>query len=375
MQQIERYGVIALLLVLATVLGVSLWSGGETTPEDAALTADSPPIAVAERAPRRNALTQPPAGVQGRPDRTANGQRPTTAAEPRNLPAPGGTETSPIRSLADARTPRVDVTNPGLQPTGENGLRRNTVAGPSPVPTADPIIGSSFVPVATRPDLSGSKPNRTGDPIAVPVAPPADSATIRPDRTARSERPISTPVNSAASANVRPDAPAPVALRSRSYVVRPGDTLSEISSRELGTSRRWEEIVALNPGLDAKRLHVGTKIQLPEGVSTGAPSSTSSSVIANASTTVAGKRGYVVQPGDMLSMIALRELGSVRRWTEIRDLNPTIDPDRLQVGALLALPEGGSKLVPATETARASQPRVAMLAPRSTGSGRKGRVQ
>ena len=48
------------------------------------------------------------------------------------------------------------------------------------------------------------------------------------------------------------------------YVVKKGDMLSVISQRELGTSRRWREIVALNPGIRPDRLFVGARLKMPE---------------------------------------------------------------------------------------------------------------
>lgn len=49
------------------------------------------------------------------------------------------------------------------------------------------------------------------------------------------------------------------------YTVRAGDTLSEISQRQLGTSRRWKEIIALNRDQidDASDLQVGMVLKLP----------------------------------------------------------------------------------------------------------------
>ncbi|MFQ5748956.1 MAG: LysM peptidoglycan-binding domain-containing protein [Planctomycetota bacterium] len=47
---------------------------------------------------------------------------------------------------------------------------------------------------------------------------------------------------------------------------------------------------------------------------------------------------YTVRKGDTLSGIALKELGSARRWQEIRALNETLDEHGLQPGGVIWLP-------------------------------------
>ncbi len=47
---------------------------------------------------------------------------------------------------------------------------------------------------------------------------------------------------------------------------------------------------------------------------------------------------YTVRKGDTLSGIALKELGSARRWQEIRALNETLDERGLQPGRVIWLP-------------------------------------
>lgn len=47
------------------------------------------------------------------------------------------------------------------------------------------------------------------------------------------------------------------------YTVRRGDTLWRISTRLLGTGRRWREIAALNGVGNPRRLRVGTVLRLP----------------------------------------------------------------------------------------------------------------
>ncbi len=45
--------------------------------------------------------------------------------------------------------------------------------------------------------------------------------------------------------------------------MRKGDVLGTIALSQLGSSKRWPEILDLNPGLDPKKLWVGKKILLP----------------------------------------------------------------------------------------------------------------
>ena len=51
-------------------------------------------------------------------------------------------------------------------------------------------------------------------------------------------------------------------------------------------------------------------------------------------------KGYVVVRGDSLWLIAQRELGNGRRWTEIYDMNRNVlvNPDLIRVGQRLAMP-------------------------------------
>ena len=57
----------------------------------------------------------------------------------------------------------------------------------------------------------------------------------------------------------------------RSYTVQRGDTLGQIATRELGSSKRMSEIVALNKGLDPNHLLVGRTLVLPAGEKPAAP--------------------------------------------------------------------------------------------------------
>ena len=66
-------------------------------------------------------------------------------------------------------------------------------------------------------------------------------------------------------ASAAPKSEKPKSAPGANYVVKSGDSLSRIAARELGDGNRWNEIVALNPGLDPQHLKVGAKLALPAG--------------------------------------------------------------------------------------------------------------
>lgn len=49
----------------------------------------------------------------------------------------------------------------------------------------------------------------------------------------------------------------------RAYRIKSGDTLSEVVERELGTIKKLDEVLRLNPGLDSSKLKVDQVIYLP----------------------------------------------------------------------------------------------------------------
>ncbi|MFT3685807.1 MAG: LysM domain-containing protein [Phycisphaerales bacterium] len=49
----------------------------------------------------------------------------------------------------------------------------------------------------------------------------------------------------------------------RTYTIKKGDTLSTIASKELGSAKRWEMLVAANPHLDENSLRPGMTIKIP----------------------------------------------------------------------------------------------------------------
>jgi len=118
------------------------------------------------------------------------------------------------------------------------------------------------------------------------------------------------------------------------YIVQSGDTLFRIAQRVYGDGDQWPRIRDANPGIVPDNLQIGQRIVIPAGGSepTNVPPPPAP-----------GTRTYVVQSGDTLFAIAQRIYGDGSQWPRIRDANPGIDPDNLQIGQRIVIPAGGSE--------------------------------
>ena len=132
------------------------------------------------------------------------------------------------------------------------------------------------------------------------------------------------------------------------YTVQPGDTLTAVARRFYGDTGALDRIVRTNLDqpmpdgrvfADANHIRPGWVLSLPQPAQVAYERD--------------GQRWYVVQPGDTLSSIAARLLGSANRWHELYALNSDhiAAPSRIRVGAKLQLPVSQ----PGIETAQAGQ--------------------
>jgi nucleoid-associated protein YgaU len=308
MHSIERYGIVALLFLVVTVVAVLMWDGGKKKkPEE--VVGQNPAPVVDAPAPR----------ALDRENRLS-------------LVAPG--KPGPLVRKLDGNE---GASTPGAEPASADGS-------------------------AVLRDQASSQP------LTQPSAGDTESAFLRADeRPAPPERPLA----------------AESAALTRPYVVKSGDTLSEIAQRELGSSRRWQEIIALNPGLDPARLRSGKSIQLPGGERTvasggGAPRSVPVADAPRKEPVAASTRTHKVGKGENLWKIAARTLGDGKRWKEIATLNPGVNPDRLVLGQVLKLPAAsgaaqpsGATQVAATKKAKPSESLVAVASERPARRGGK----
>ena len=202
MHSIERYGIVALLFLVVTVVAVLMWDGNKSKKPDAGAGA------VASATPPRARTAEPAA-----------------------------------QSDAERRLSLVAESQPG--PLQRNPRRARPKAEQvEPAPTAEPSALS-----AGDSELDGHDQGAS-----------ADASRGQTPR----ERPAPEQVIGQTELQPAPALTAPpVAAATHAYTVRAGDTLSEIAQRELGSSRRWQELVAANPGLDPAKLRVGKTIRIP----------------------------------------------------------------------------------------------------------------
>ncbi len=302
MQQIERYGVIALVFLLVTIVAISFWGDSKSPGFWSRLTGKNQPK------PAEVAHFETPV----LPSQVANPDMPLSEATPQGTP-------QDVSSLGGAQAPST-ITNPGLG--GQ---------------TMDLPL------VATQPKLDVPTETVASNPL--PLVPPAAKKTPA----------------------------APSAASSNAYVVKSGDSFSRIARVQLGAESRWQEIAALNPKVDPKRLDVGQKLVLPSGAAVQVAQSevqsakTATKPVATSPTSKkatksnSGPRVCTVQKGDTMRSIARRELGDERLWKEIAGANPSVDPNRLAIGARLKLPGKAEELVVAAErpsSSSSNRPRV-----------------
>ena len=205
-----------------------------------------------------------------------------------------------------------------------------------------PVVGQSQ-------NMGGSAASNLGDlqalmrpatrPGSAPQLPrsaePADrDRSTQPESTVGSDGARSSEGSSTVAANV---APAPAAgaatleATQRTYVIRSGDTLSEIAQDQLGSMRFAPLLLQLNPGIRADRLPLGKKLRLPNVTQLSAVSGPVKGI-------KAGSVTYRIKRGDTLEGLAKTRLGSAGRVKDIKKLNPTVDPTRLRIGQILYLP-------------------------------------
>ena len=291
MQQIERYGVIALVFLLVTIVAVSFWGDSKSPGFWSRLTGrGTKKDAVASQVQASPEIASTPAPEIA--PVAATGERALQTELP--LSTAGSPESAYAGTVPPSATP---MTAPSSAPTALQAVAPEVASAPPapafvaapPAPAASTVVytvqqGDSLMRIAAR--TLGQKNrwteirdlNQGVDPrnlrIGMKLALPASAAR------AGSPEKRSTPVRKPAVAPATQKKPA--APATDTYLVRKGDTLKEIAERRLGQSSRWREIAAANPGLDPNRLLVGKTIRIPAGKSKSRPQASPTPAVAAA---------------------------------------------------------------------------------------------
>ncbi len=142
------------------------------------------------------------------------------------------------------------------------------------------------------------------------------------------------------------------------YTVAPGDVLSVIASRYDVTV---QEIMRINNISNPDMIRVGQRLELPGKIDVDQPREVTPRRETAPRADVARGDRYVVKAGDSLSVIAHRY--GVTQQALMR-ANNISNPDRIQVGQELVIPEGGRRTPPvAVEAPTVTPPEPVRAAP------------
>jgi nucleoid-associated protein YgaU len=168
----------------------------------------------------------------------------------------------------------------------------------------------------------------------VPSEPDSQSHSLPP--VPKSDEPVRT----------RPEGPGIIAPEFETYRVQPGDTLASISRRFYGTTSKTGTITRANPFKDPLRLKPGDELKIPkdpsniQGKPAPAKPEPKPEVPGNPGALDDATHEYEVRPGDSLSTIAEREMGSSKYADLIYKANRDTlkSKDALKVGQKLTIP-------------------------------------
>ncbi len=363
MQKIERYGVLALILLVITLIAVGTW--GERPESIENQVAQGPEVAVNRRVrpgvqPRAVAEAQVPPQTQGSslPADPALGMRSTrdTTAGAGELRAQDFRSArlrraAKILQQAQARRPATHSLQDKAPEQGLVGDQRSKPGAIQSLPGRVHVVrsGEVFSTIVER-ECGGRRftgqvmacnpgldPDRIfeGQRIMLPARDSAlvsrgsavtDTAAVRKQPTVveASDKPETS--GRVRSLNV--------------YRVQSGDVLSRIISANCPAGVRLSDVVALNKGMDPNRILVGQELRLPR---TAPRSASKSSQRSRPKTTPSARTPsgptHRVRPGDTLGRIATQQGCTV---ASIVAANQGLDPDRIRVGQVLQLPGSSS---------------------------------
>lgn len=326
MQDIERYGLITLLFLVASVTAVFLWGGHDSA---------------GDILPAQVASAQPRAAVGGTP---LESQRTTSRVptSPRGPQERGGSQD------------RI----------GSKGERQSRGTAERDAGQAQVNAQQAAEAEAARQRLADERRRERLEHERAVAA--AAEAQAKAAAEAEAERQRQSELLAEKRALPGADVQRQQKPLLREITVAEGDSFWKIAERELGNGLRADKIAAVNPDVNPKRLTVGQKLLIPTAAGLAAHEQAQAqarqtvaeqpSTPAAKPTTVAAASGdagsYRVREGDSAWIVAKRLCGRGSRWAELAPLNPTINLESLKVGQRLQVPADWTRAQRSTTVAQ-----------------------
>ncbi len=131
--------------------------------------------------------------------------------------------------------------------------------------------------------------------------------------------------------------PTPKKSQEKIYIVQEGDDLWHIAEKFYGSGFNAYDISVYNKLDPASPIEKGQKLRIPLNIKKRQPTVGETSSLSTYKT-VYTEGKYVVQPGDSLSIIALKVYGDLYAWPRILQANNLASPDLIEVGMILNIP-------------------------------------
>jgi nucleoid-associated protein YgaU len=273
MGQLEKYGLYVLCLVIFLILGVTIWGGGDlptpiNKPSTAAIKAASGPAE--NQVASRDVASMDLAALLRSADRSApdpkkNSADPKNSGDPKRSTDPKkpadsnksgatGGPSSPVakhggeaRDASDAHKADPPKSTPTSSQRPTHKVRsKDTFEG-----IAKEVLGNAALRTEIARLNAGVDPTKlkVGQELLLPTA----AEIAQWNKTRSGEKTASTPAKGK-EASATPGV----------YTVVKGDTFERIAAAELGSKKRVNELLELNPTIHPRELTPGQKIKLPK---------------------------------------------------------------------------------------------------------------
>jgi LysM repeat protein len=177
--------------------------------------------------------------------------------------------------------------------------------------TDQPMDVAKSDPMSATPSDIAPAPAPVAPPVSMPPLPGGNNPT---PPVAALPAPVGPAPQTTLAAPAAP--PIPAITGGSVYVIAAGDTLGAISKK---TGVSVKAIEDANPGIDAKKLQIKAKLQIPAGTAVASAETpkagADSTVAASGDSTI-----YVVKPGDILMKIATAHHTSVKAIQALNDM-------------------------------------------------------